>query len=165
MRRLGRLNMTIPLRMMLAIGLAASASATLAQDRGTCVTAKVPEAFTLPDGTLHAAGRITLCTHRVLNPVAGLHRIWADGEGALLVMSRRFQPDEFANDRSILLFRRAPDGALDLVGYVVPFNHKAWSYVLQHTGVNGVPEPPALAAARSEGELVTLLASQSSMVR
>ena len=165
MRTLHSLNLAFPLRVTLAIALAACASEALAQDRGRCITAKVPEAFTLPDGTLHAAGRITLCTHLVLNPVAGLHRIWADGDSASLVMSRRSQPKEFKDDRSSLLFRRDPKGTLDLVGYVVPFNHKAWSYVLRHTGVNGAAEPAALAATRAKGELVTLLASQSSIAR
>ena len=165
MRRHHRINLTFPLHVTLAIVLAACASAAMAQDRGRCITANVPEAFTLPDGSLHAAGRITLCTHLVLNPVTGLHRIWADGDGASLAMSRRFQPKEFKDSRSSLLFRRAPSGTLDLVGYVVPFNHKTWSYALQHTGANGAAEQSPLAATQAKGELVTLLATQSSNVR
>jgi hypothetical protein len=101
----------------------------------------------------------------VINPVAGLHRIWADGDAASLVMSRRSRPAEFAGDHSSLLFRRAPNGVLDLVGYVVPFNHKAWSYMLQHSAAREAPDPGTLAVARAKGELVTLIASQSPMVR
>lgn len=165
MKTLGRLNVTIPLRLTLVIGLATCASAAVAQERGTCITAKVPEAYTLLDGTMHPAGRITICSQLMLNPVTGLHRIWAEGEGAAFAMSRRFQPREFSDGRATLLFRRDPGGTLDLVGYVVPFNHRAWSYILRHTGGHRMAEPTALDAARPEGELVTLLASPSSRVR
>jgi hypothetical protein len=144
---------------MLIIGFAACATAALAQDNGACVTATVPEAFTLPDGSAHAAGRITLCTHEVMNPSVGLHRIWVDGDGSSLVMSRRTRPNEFEGERAVVLFRRVPGEPLNLVGYVVPFGHKAWSYTLRHTNGNGFDESTALAAARSSGEIVTLVAS------
>jgi hypothetical protein len=149
----------IPLAVMLAFGFGAFATAAWAQDSGTCVSANVPETFTLPDGSVHAAGRITLCTHQVMNPSVGLHRVWVDGDGASLVMSRRSRPNEFDGDRAVLLFRRVPGEPLNLVGYVVPFGHKAWSYTLRHTNGNGFDESAALAAARSSGEIVTLVAS------
>lgn len=148
-----------PLGVMLFIGLTACATAAWAQDRGTCIAAEVPEAFTLPDGSAHAAGRLTLCTHQALNPVVGLHLVrLADGETSF-VMSQRSKPREFTDSRPVLLFRRAPDGALDLVGYVVPFDHVAWSYVLRHANGNGANNTAARSETQPEGELVTLIAS------
>jgi len=141
------------------IGLAACATTALAQDTGACISATVPEAFTLPDGSLHAAGRITLCTHQVLNPSVGLHRVWVDGDGASLVMSKRSRPNEFDGDHAAVLFRRVPGEPLNLVGYVVPYGHKAWSYTLRHTNGSGFAETEAISQSRPVGEMVTLLAS------
>ena len=149
----------IPVGVMLAFGLAACASAVWAQDRGACVTADVPEGFTLPDGSAHAAVRISLCTTRVLNPVVGLHLVRAADGRAALVMSERSQSREFADTRPVLLFHRGADGALDLVGYVVPFEHQAWRYALRHSNANGHAHSAALETARANGELVTLIAS------
>jgi hypothetical protein len=143
------------------IGLAACATTALAQDTGACISATVPEAFTLPDGSVHAAGRITLCTHQVLNPSAGLHTVSVDGDGASLVMSKRSRPNEFDGDHAAVLFRRVPGEPLELVGYVVPFGRKAWSYTLRHTNGNGFAEAAPLAKATATGEMVTLLASNT----
>lgn len=143
----------------LFVGLAACATTALAQDAGACISASVPEAFTLPDGSLHAAGRITLCTHQVLNPSVGIHRVSVDGDAASLVMSRRSRPNEFDGDHAAVLFRRVPGEPLDLVGYVVPFGHQAWSYTLRRASGNAFTGTEAIAKTRPEGEMVTLLAS------
>jgi len=60
------------LGILLAFGLLVCASAAWGQD--ACVTAAVPSAFTLPDKSVHAAGRLTVCTSRALTPVVGLPR-------------------------------------------------------------------------------------------
>jgi len=150
----------IPLGLMLVAGLGACSAAAWAQDTGACVSAIVPEAFTLPDGSVHAAGRITLCTHEVLSPAVGLHRLSVDGDGTSLAMSQRSRPREFDGARATILFRRVPGGPLDLVGYVVPFGKKAWSYTLRHSNPHGFAAPMPLAEAHPAGDIVTLLASK-----
>ena len=132
----GRRHRNSPVRLfvILAVGLACWASESRAQDRGACITAKVPEAFTLPDGNEHAAGRLTLCAVQAFTPVAELHRVSVDGTGVGLAMSRRTVPEAYTDSRPMLLFRRAPDGVLALVGYVVPEGKKAWSYTMNRSG-------------------------------
>jgi hypothetical protein len=146
---------------MLAVGLAACASASWAQDRGACVTANVPEAFTLPDGSEHAAGRLTLCALQAFTPVVELHSVWVDGTGVSLAMSRRGVPEEYVDTRSAILFRRAPDGILDLVGYVVPLGDKSWSYTMNRSARNGFSEPQSLATTRAALHTVTVEGSST----
>lgn len=159
MRKQSSQRMSVPLATLLAFGLAACASTALAQDQGVCVTAHVAEAFTLPDGRVHAAGKITLCSHRLLNPVAGLHRIRVDDDGFKLVVSRRSRPREYSGTSPVMLFRRDSGGVLALIGYSVPFDRGAWTYALQRAERKEVAEPTTLAAARTTGDVVTLLAS------
>jgi hypothetical protein len=141
------------------LGLALAASSASAQDRGTCVTAQVPEAFTLPDGSLHVAGKFTLCVHSALNPVAGLHRLSTDAEGTILVKSKRTLAREYADRQPVLLFfRPAPGEPLDLVGYVVPFDRKTWKYTLKSPEEIRPFESASLGAPTPAGEFVTLLA-------
>jgi len=151
----GRRNSSVPppLGVMLAIGLAFLVStSSWAQSPGICVTANVPEAFTLPDGTVHAAGRLVLCSFRTFTPVVGLHRVWTDGEGASLVMSRRVRSEETAESRPVLLFERAPGTLLDLVGYVLPDSGKSWSYALQRSSRTAVAGPEVFGATQPATE-------------
>lgn len=146
------------LGVVLAIGLAACASASWAQERGACVSSNVPEAFTLPDGSVHAAGRLTLCTVEALNPVLGLHRMWPDGGGASLVMSRRARAEATADSQPVLLFRCAPGEPLDLIGYVLPDGRKSWSYALRRSDLSGFADLETSGTAPFTAELVTPLA-------
>ena len=143
------------LSLVLIVGLAAFASTSWAQNRGDCVTSKVPEAFTLPDGTLHAAGRLTLCTVQAFTPVVGLHRVWANGDGASFAMSRLTWAEANADNRPVLLFRRVHGWPLEFVGYVWPDERGSWSYALQRVDPAGIAGPEAFGAVRSWGELVT----------
>ncbi len=150
----GRSNRSVPppLGVMLAIGLAFVASTSWAKGPGICVTANVPEAFTLPDGTVHAAGRLVLCSFRAFTPAVGLHRVWTDGEGASLVMSRCVRSEENAESRPVLFFQRAPGTLLDLVGYVLPDSGKSWNYSLQRSNRTAVAGPEVFGATRSVAE-------------
>jgi len=154
-----RIRSTFAPSMLVFAGLVASGSAASAGDHGVCVTASVPEAFTLPDGQLHAAGKLTLCMDREFNPVVALHRMSADGDGTTLVMSRRSPAGEFAESRPVLLFRRAHGAALDLVGYVVPFDHTAWKYTLKNPDGISRFQPKARAAAPTGDDQASLMAS------
>jgi hypothetical protein len=146
----GRRHRNFPVRLavILAAGVACSASDSWAQDRGACITAKVPEAFTLPDGSAHAAGRLKLCAVQAFTPVAELHSVSVDGTGVGLAMSRRAVPEAYADNHPTFLFRRAPDGVLNLVGYVVPVGKKAWSYTMNRSGPNGWNDASSIAATR-----------------
>ena len=108
------------LGLVLAAGVAACASPAWALSSRACVTAKVPEEFTLPDGTLHAAGRLTLCTLPAFTPVSGLHRVWVDGEGANFAMSRIVRSEASPDSPALMLFERSPGSPLEFVGYVLP---------------------------------------------
>lgn len=147
-----------PLGVMLVLGLAACASVSWAQDRGACVTANVPEPFVLPDGTLHAPGRITVCTQQVLNPVTGLHRMQVGDGACVMAMSRRSHAEARGDTRPVLLFRRTEGDPLEFIGYVLPHDRQSWSYSLQRSGPNAFEHPAIFAGERPKGELVSLLA-------
>jgi hypothetical protein len=128
---------------LIALVFAACAPIAFAQERGACVSSNVPEAFTLPDGSMHAAGRLTLCTVQAFSPVVGLHRMWPEGGGASLVMSRRARAETKPDSRPVLLFNCAPGEPLDLVGYVLSDGRRSWSYSLRHSNPSGFAKPAA----------------------
>lgn len=138
---------------LLAVGLAASASNSWAQSRD-CVTSNVTRAFTLPDGSLHAAGRLTICTVEAFTPVVGLHRVWADDDGVSFVMSQFVPAEATADSRPVLLFRCVPGKPLDLVGYVTSSGRKSWSYTLRRATPTGLAGPETFGAVQSLGEPV-----------
>lgn len=125
-RRYGGLSIT-----GVAMALVATFSPSIAQDRGTCVTADVPEAYVLPDGSTHAAGRLTLCVIEAFTPVVGLHRIDAGVDGPRMAMSRRDTAGEYVGDEAQVVFRRSPDGGLRLAGYVLPNGGHPLRYAFQ----------------------------------
>jgi hypothetical protein len=140
---------------LVAVACVVCAADCWAQNRGDCVTSNVPESFTLPDGSVHAAGRLTLCTVQAFTPAVGLHRAWTDGEGASFVMSRVAQAEATADSRPVLLFRRAPGSRLEFVGYVWPEFPKSWSYTLQRSGPAGIAVSETFGAVRSLDRMVT----------
>jgi hypothetical protein len=141
-----------PFGVMLAIALAFVVSNSWAQGPGICVTANVPEAFTLPDGSVHAAGRLILCSFKAFTPVVGLHRVWTDGEGASLVRIRRARVAETTESRPVVLFQRAPGTLLDLVGYVMPDGAKSWSYALERSQRIAIAGPEVFGATQPTAE-------------
>ena len=139
-----------PIRRTLVVmmGLAICASAAWAQENGICVTADVPEAFTLPDGSEHPAGRLTLCPVEALSPVTELHSVSVDGRGLRFAMSRRALAESYSGPRSEILFRRSADGGLVLVGYVVPFGTRSRSYAMTDWGRGGSSKKEPSVAAK-----------------
>jgi hypothetical protein len=79
-----------------------------------------------------------------------------DGTGIRLAMSRRTVPEAYVDTRSSVLFRRAPDGVLDLVGYVVPLGGKSWSYMMNRSAGKGFRDPKSIAATRAALHTVTI---------
>ena len=122
---------SIILAVALTMSLGSAVSESVAQGRGECVTSEVPEPFTLPDGTMHPAGRLTLCGVLALNPVTGVHRVWLDGTGASIVLTRRTRAEAGPNSEPAFLFRRVQGAPLDLVGFVVSDGRQTWTYTLR----------------------------------
>jgi hypothetical protein len=119
------------LAICLAVAFSFAVSPSVAQGRGECVTSNVPEAFTLPDGTVHPAGRLTLCTVLALNPVTGVHRVWMEGDGASIVLTRRARAEAGPDTGPAFVFRRVQGAPLDLVGFVVSDGRRTWKYSLR----------------------------------
>jgi len=105
----------------------------------------------LPDGSVHAAGRLTVCAVKALNPVVELQRISVDGLGGGLVMSRRARAEAGADSHALLLFLRAPGTPLDFVGYVFPAGRTSWSYTLRRSDPAGLAHPALPGPARATG--------------
>jgi len=87
---------------------------------GVCITARVPAPFTLPSGSVHPAGLLTLCPERRLNPATGLHRILVAGMPVELASGRSGRSELSQLDAPVVLFVRQADGTLRLAGYVSP---------------------------------------------
>ncbi|HJQ97058.1 MAG TPA: hypothetical protein VJ826_02030 [Candidatus Polarisedimenticolaceae bacterium] len=136
-----------PRNLIIILGVLTLVSSVAAQERGACVLARVPEAYELPDGSVHEAGRLTLCLSQALSPVVGLHRLAVDGHTLGLARGRRAIAKESRDVTEPLVLFRRHAGRLELVGYVVRVDRKVWSYALAE-------EPPPHAAP---GELVALL--------
>jgi hypothetical protein len=146
-----------PLRVVLAVVLAACASVAWASGRRACVTSLVPEEFTLPDGSVHAAGRLTVCAVKALNPVVELQRVSVDGGGGGgLIASRRARAEATGDSRAVLLFLRVPGNPLDFVGYVFPDGRASWSYTLRLPNGTAYASSGTPGAARSTGKPDTL---------
>jgi hypothetical protein len=112
----------------------------------------VTEAFTLPDGSVHAAGRLTLCTLQEFTPVVGLHRVWTDDDGYGFLMSRVTRAETNPDSRPAFLFRCDPGEPLDLVGYVTSSGRKSWSYALLRPDPTGMAGPETFGAVMPAGE-------------
>ena len=126
----------IPRFLVVALGIFTFLGAIRAQELDTCVTARVPEAYVLPDGSTHEPGRLSLCLAQNLSPVTGLHRVAVEGHTLGLARSHRSLAESRDVTEPLVLFRRR-DGRLELVGYVVRIDRKTWSYAL----ADPVPPP------------------------
>jgi len=121
------------LGVLVALGLSISLAA--AED---CVSVTVADRFTLPDGSVHDAARLSLCTQRSLSPVAGIHEIAVDGIPMGMAISRVGRSEGPGSPTPMVLFRRASSGLLDVVGFSVPDGNHARTFLLR-----GPTPPPA----------------------
>ena len=87
---------------------------------GVCATAEVAEAFVLPDGSQHPAGMLTLCHERAFNPVSSFNSAFVDRRPVALFTSHHDTVEPDAGSDYFLLFARAADERLRLVGYTLP---------------------------------------------
>ena len=106
----------LPILMAIA-GLAVPAAFGASTD--TCVSANINAPFWLPDGALHAPGRLTLCSVREFSPVSNLHRLDVDGRTVGVFLSRK----RLAEGSGIIpeiVFSKDCAGNLTLLGYSWP---------------------------------------------
>jgi hypothetical protein len=106
---------------LIALGLLVLPGSAAAGQRGVCTSADVAETFLLPDGTMHEAGRITLCTEREYSPVRWLHAAYVDRMPVAMLISRSGSSEGRGTDlRPFFVFDRDAQGLLHLAGYAVP---------------------------------------------
>jgi len=93
--------------------------------KGVCVSAEIEESFRLPDGSVHPAGRLSLCHHSDYSPVASFHRSKVDGMTVSMHLSRRGESELGDSDSPFIMFSREADGTLLLLGYAHSGRDKA----------------------------------------
>jgi hypothetical protein len=85
-----------------------------------CYTAEIDQAVVLPDGSVHAPGRLQLCNSLQLNPVAALHETAVNGQPIGLYRSSIDRGEgTVEEDRAVFVFIRDGPDRLELQGYAV----------------------------------------------
>jgi hypothetical protein len=124
-------TMALLLMLTFAVGLLTSSVPAQAGDRGTCTSAFVSEPFRAPDGSLHEAGKLTICASREYSPVSWLHATYIDGYPVGMWMSRRGSSEGLEDGgRPFIMFRRDAAGLLHLSGYASPAGNTMVTYQL-----------------------------------
>lgn len=103
--------------------------AALGASNDACVSANINAPFWLPDGALHAPGRLTLCSVREFSPVANLHRLDVDGKTVGVFLSRK-RVAEGPGVSPEIVFSRDAIGNLKLLGYSLPDREGALAFRL-----------------------------------
>jgi hypothetical protein len=95
-----------------------------------CLTVAVRERVELPDGSIHDAGRLTLCSGVALSPVTQLLRLSMNGSPIGFVMSRPGRAEAPTHAQPTFLFHRRASGALGLASYQVPDARGSRTYLI-----------------------------------
>jgi len=136
----------LPSLVVLAIILACAGGSSSATSRN-CVTVRLVDPLELPDGSVHGAGTLTLCTARSFSPVARLHQVSVDGMPVAVLLSRMGVSEGPAPRDPLVTFRRDRNGRLHLVGYAWPAGRRSQTYLLQDPRASG----PEVASAETAG--------------
>jgi len=118
------------------LALACLATGTAAATRN-CVTVSVPDPLQLPDGSIHPAGSLTLCSARSLSPVTQLHQVSVDGIPVGFLLSRMGLSEGPGPAEPLVTFHRDRKGRLLLIGYAWPAGRHSQTYLLKD------PRPPS----------------------
>ena len=97
---------------------------------GGCTSALVEETFTLPDGSVHPAGRLTLCPNSGSSPVFALQRTFVDGKPVGMFASRRQLVEHAGGEEYFLIFHRRPGRPMRLTGYGQPSSGRTEMFLL-----------------------------------
>lgn len=125
------LPLTLLLAGTLALGLLIPLGVAEAGNRGECTSATVEEPFLAPDGSLHGAGRLTICASRRYSPVSYLHATYVDGLPVGMLISRRGTSEGPGDGQTpFMMFYRDRSGLLHLSGYASPAGDRMVTYRL-----------------------------------
>lgn len=115
--------------LFVVLGLAAFASA-YAQSSGDCLSVALPDPIALPDGSIHPAGQLTLCTSRVYSPVSAVHALSLDGMPVARLLSRPGISEVPGPNQPTVTFYRDGGGILHLIGYAFRSGNRSRTYLL-----------------------------------
>jgi hypothetical protein len=97
----------------------------------TCASADIEEPFALPDGSVHPAGKLTLCHSHEHSPVKTMHRVLVDRHPVGLFSSERQLVAAAAEPTPYyLIFERRAGSTLRLAGYGKPSGGKTEMHLL-----------------------------------
>ena len=148
---------------VLGLVLACIASSSAASAKN-CVTVTVVDPLELPDGSIHAAGSLTLCSIKVFSPVAQFHQVSVDGMPVGFLLSRLVVSEGPVPDDPLVTFHRDRKGRLHLIGYAWPAGKRSQTYLLQDPrpsrGLNQASAPlePPTEQERSSPPLLAAIA-------
>ena len=117
-----------------AFFLAVALTATSARASDSCVQTRVTESFVSPDGRVRGPGMVKICPHWEISPSLRLSRVLFNGQTLGIWMTRAGEGGRFAQDGSVVAFRRLPERRIALADYYWP-------------GRDGRPWAPGLRAA------------------
>jgi len=86
----------------------------------TCSTVDLDEPFVLPDGSQHAAGKLTLCRAPVSSPSEALYVSYVNRAPIGLLFGRRGRSEAPTDRQPFMMFARDHAGRLHLYGLGVP---------------------------------------------
>lgn len=126
----------IIIRIITLAALLAAPTIVRGQERDDCIVVRVDQPMVFPDGSMHEAGTLRLCTMLLFSPVGAIHRASVNGRPVCMLRSRRAAAELGSTGQPAVLFHRLSGGHLRLVGFVRPYGAVARSYEFQSTPRN-----------------------------
>lgn len=99
--------------------------------QSSCLTVTLHQPVVFPDGSEHAAGRLTLCDWKAFTPVAQIHRSYMDGRPIQLLMGRRSTSERSVTEPDQVFFRPDSYGRLELIGYARTYRGRSMTVSFQ----------------------------------
>ena len=103
-----------------AFFLTASLIATAARASDSCLQTGVTESFVSPDGKVRGPGTVKICPYWTISPSLRLSRVLFNGQTLGVWMTRAGEGGRFAQDGSVVAFRRLPERRIALADYYWP---------------------------------------------
>ena len=100
------------------------------QAGGGCVAVQLASPFLLPDGSLHPAGKLTLCTIRDYSPIQSFPELRVNGVAVGYVIGLRRGREGPPPADPLVYFRKTAAGELALIGYTAARGSKMITHVL-----------------------------------
>jgi hypothetical protein len=130
-----------------------------AGELGRCISADVPDAVVLPDGSTHAAGSLQVCLTSKESPVRGRHATSIDGKAVAAFQSELGMAEADALPGvAYFVFQRNDRTELVLLGYAANVSGKWRTYRLADDQASLVAFDALPLKAEAENEAVLLAA-------